>query len=238
MTAMKKTRDKGVSQPGPILKAARKRKHLTLAQLSRLTSLPVSTLSKVENDKLRLSFDKLVLITRGLDLDISELFGPKAAGVGARPPAATPTGRLSVTRAGDGKVIATPGYSQTYLITELLNKQFTPLISELKARTLDEVGELSRHDGEELDYVLQGAVDLHTDYYAPIRLEAGDVVYFDSTMGHTFLAAGAGPCRILSICSTPESRPGARLSDSPAIVVKRGQSASPVAASARSTRTK
>ena len=30
-----------------------------------------------------------------------------------------------------------------------------------------------RHAGEELVHVLSGAVELHTDLYAPIRLEAG-----------------------------------------------------------------
>jgi hypothetical protein len=53
--------------------------------------------------------------------------------------------------------------------------------------------------------VLEGVVELHTDVYAPTRLSAGESIYYDSGMGHAFLAVSPGPCRILSICSHPES---------------------------------
>ncbi|HEY1962957.1 MAG TPA: cupin domain-containing protein, partial [Rhizomicrobium sp.] len=40
---------------------------------------------------------------------------------------------------------------------------------------------------------------------APVLLRKGDSIYFDSGMGHAYLAAESGPCRVLSICSGPES---------------------------------
>jgi quercetin dioxygenase-like cupin family protein len=59
------------------------------------------------------------------------------------------------------------------------------------------------HPGEEYAFVIEGEVDLHTSLYTAVRLKAGDSIYFDSGMGHAYLAAG--PCRVLSICSGPET---------------------------------
>jgi hypothetical protein len=30
-------------------------------------------------------------------------------------------------------------------------------------------------------------------------------MYFDSNMGHAYIAAGSEPCRVLSVCVAPES---------------------------------
>jgi quercetin dioxygenase-like cupin family protein len=58
-----------------------------------------------------------------------------------------------------------------------------------------------RHSGEEFAYVLEGEIEFHTEFYAPVRLKPGESVYFDSGMGHAYLAASDGPCRILSVCT-------------------------------------
>ena len=81
-----------------------------------------------------------------------------------------------------------------------------PIVAELHARTLSEFGELIRHDGEEYAFILDGTVEFHSELYAPVILHKGDSIYFDSGMGHAYLAAGAGPCRVLSICSGAESQ--------------------------------
>jgi uncharacterized cupin superfamily protein len=54
--------------------------------------------------------------------------------------------------------------------------------------------------------VLEGEVDLYTSLYAPVRLKTGDSIYFDSAMGHAYIAASEGPCRVLSICTAPEKQ--------------------------------
>ncbi len=88
----------------------------------------------------------------------------------------------------------------------MLNKRFVPIVAEMRARTLAEFGELIRHDGEEYAFILDGTVEFHSELYAPVLLHKGDSIYFDSGMGHAYLAASAGPCRVLSICSGAESQ--------------------------------
>ena len=190
------------AKPGSVLKGLRLANGWTLSEVSKRTGLPVSTLSKVENDKMSLSYDKLARISRGLEIDIGVLF----ASDGAAPPLSLVTGRRSITRAGEGRVIETEPYEHVYPATDLLNKRFVPLIAEINARSMSEFSEMIRHPGEEFSFVLEGTVELHTDLYAPVVLETGDSIYFDSGMGHVYINIGPGRCRVMSICSGDESQ--------------------------------
>jgi transcriptional regulator with XRE-family HTH domain len=190
------------ARPGAALKALRMQRGWTLAEVSKRTGMPISTLSKIENDRMSLSYDKLARLSAGLEVDIAELFGPRAAIVSG----GVPSGRRSVTRGGEGHAIETENYSHIYPASDVLNKRFVPIIAEPHARTLEEFGELIRHPGEEYAYVIEGTVAFHTELYAPVVLNKGDSIYFDSGMGHAYLAVGPGPCRVLSICSGAESQ--------------------------------
>ena len=189
------------TSPGDHIRSVRKRLGLTLAQVSERTGMAVSTLSKLEKGNVSLSYDKLMLLSRALGVDMAELLHDAQ---GARP-APSGGGRRVVHRAGDGQVVDTQSYKQTYLAAELLNKRFTPLIAEVRARTLDEFkaefGDLIRHPGEEFSYVLEGVVEFHSELYAPLTLHAGDSIYFDSEMGHAYLKASDAPCRTITTCS-------------------------------------
>jgi len=187
--------------PGETIRAVRKRAGLTLAELSTRTGLAVSTLSKLEVGHVSLSYDKLMLISKGLEIDIAELLDATPHPGGA----ANYGGRRVVQRAGEGQHVETRSYSQSYLATELLNKRCVPIYVELHARTLDEFhaefGDFIRHPGEEFTYIIEGEVAFHTELYAPTVLKAGDSVYFDSEMGHAYLKASDGPCRLITTCS-------------------------------------
>ncbi len=113
-------------------------------------------------------------------------------------------GRRSLNRLGDGELIEMSNHTLRYLSTDLLSKQVTPILCEYRARTLEEFGDFMHHAGEEFLFVLEGAVELHTEYYAPVILKAGESIYFDSRMGHAYLAHGPGVCRALSINVTPQ----------------------------------
>jgi transcriptional regulator with XRE-family HTH domain len=197
---------KNAARLGPALRALRKQNDWTLADVSSRTGLPISTLSKVENDKLSLSYDKLVRLSEGLQVDIAQLFSPGLTPSGETADAPRPFGRRSVQRAGEGNFIETKNYTHFYPASELLQKKLVPIIAELHARTLDEFGELVRHSGEEYAIVLEGACELHTELYAPLRLERGDSVYFDSAMGHAYLLTSSDRCLLLSVCSSPEAQ--------------------------------
>lgn len=121
-------------------------------------------------------------------------------------PAQAVTGRKTITRAGQGELADSPVGRYQYLASDLLCKQSLPILIEVTAKSLAEFGALQGHPGEELVYVLEGTLELHTDTYLPIRLQRGDSIYFDSNMAHAYVAVDTAPCRILSICVAPESQ--------------------------------
>ena len=61
--------------------------------------MPYSTLSKLENGKMAMTYDKLIKLSLGLGIDLQDLL---SGGEQAHP--APATGRRSVTRAGNGHV--------------------------------------------------------------------------------------------------------------------------------------
>ena len=190
--------------PGDHIRGVRKRLGLTLSDVSSRTGMAVSTLSKLEKGHVSLSYDKLLLLSKGLGVDMAELLA-EAPGRAAAPEGGG-SGRRVVQRAGEGQAVDTQSYRQIYLATELLNKRFTPLIAEMHARTLDEFkaefGDLIRHPGEEFAYVLEGEIAFHSEHYAPVILKPGDSIFFDSGMGHAYLKAADGPCRLVAACAS------------------------------------
>lgn len=201
------------SQLGPCLKAARQARGMTLKQVAERTGMALSTLSKVENGQMSLTYDKLLQLTAGMEMEIAELFQPAArrpiAGPGAAGAPARVTARRSVSRAGQGHVVDTAFYTYTYQCTDLIGKRMVPILAEIRARTLAEFGPLLRHAGEEYFMVTSGRVAVHTEFYAPEILEAGDGIYIDSTMGHAYLNAGldAGdePAKGVCLCTGESS---------------------------------
>jgi transcriptional regulator with XRE-family HTH domain len=187
-----------VAKPGAALRAFRRKQGWTLAEVNQKTGLPVSTLSRIETDQISPTYDQLSKLSVGLCIDMAQLLSGEMDD--AKP---VQTARRSVNRAGDGQILDTPMQSLRYLSVDLTNKQFAPIIGEIKARSLEEAGEFHRHNGEEFIFVVSGELELHSESYTPLRLRAGDSVYFDSGMAHAYVAVGKETCNILSICTAP-----------------------------------
>ncbi len=56
---------------------------------------------------------------------------------------------------------------------------------------------LSRHEGQEFDYILSGTLKVVVDGKEKI-LEAGDAIYYDSSKPHGMIAANGEECRFLA----------------------------------------
>jgi transcriptional regulator with XRE-family HTH domain len=190
------------AKPGTILKQIRSERGWTLADVSARTGFPISTLSKIEKGQVSLSYDKLARISKGLDVDIAIFF----ARDGASGSHAVPSGRRSIARKGEGRSIETRSYFNLFLATDLLNKRFVPIVGEGYATSIEDFGDMIRHQGEEFCYVLEGTLEFHSELYAPVTLEVGDSIYFDSGMGHAYISVGEQPLKVLCICSGDESK--------------------------------
>ena len=187
---------------GGLLRSLRARKGWTLKQMSQHSGIPLSTLSKVEHDRLTLTYDKLLQLSQRLNLRMSELFAEQD-----ELPEPPVTARRSIGRMEDAIRVNTPNYDYYYLCPELRRKRMIPVLTRVRAKTIEEFGELVHHSGEEYIHVLEGRAEVHTEFYDPIILEAGQSVYIDSNMGHAYIAAeGCDEVLLLGVCSSSDEQ--------------------------------
>jgi transcriptional regulator with XRE-family HTH domain len=191
-----KTERRGI---GEKLRSLRKHRRLTLEALGKRTGYSVSALSKMENERLGLTYDKLARLAVALEADMSTLF------TDAAPLGPEPVGRRSIARKGSGKSISTGNYDYLYVSTELSRKQMVPIVVKIHATSIEEFGPLVRHGGEEWIYVTKGEVEVHSEFYQPERLQEGDSIYLDSRMGHAYVSKSKGGAEVVSVCSAPEA---------------------------------
>ena len=190
---------------GSFLRRLRGQEGWTLKQMSARTGIPVSTLSKIEHNRLTLSYDKLLQLAQKLGLRMSELFAESSEP--ADPQQQPVTARRSVGKLDRAVRVETANYDYFYMNTELRRKRMIPIVTKIRARTVEEFGKLVRHSGEEFIYVLQGAVEVHTEFYDPVVLHEGESIYIDSNMGHAYIAAeGCSEATVLGVCSSAEER--------------------------------
>lgn len=185
---------------GGLLRGLRARNGWTLKQMSEHTQIPVSTLSKVEHDRLTLTYDKLLQLSQRLNIRMSELFAD-ADETGET----AVTARRSVGRIDEAVRVNTKNYDYYYLCPELRRKRMVPVVARIRAKSVEEFGELVRHSGEEFIYVLEGAVQVNTEFYDPVVLRQGESIYIDSNMAHAYVAAeGWDEALVLAVCSSAD----------------------------------
>ncbi|NRA84590.1 MAG: helix-turn-helix transcriptional regulator [Gammaproteobacteria bacterium] len=174
---------------GRQLKAIRTANKLTLEEASKRTGLARSTLSKIENEQISPTFTVMQKLAHGLNIELPQLF--------TKPNNIRATGRRDITKIAQGRTHLTSTYEHELLATELSNKKMMPYKSRVHARSFDDFGEWVRHQGEEFMLVLEGEIQLLTEFYEPASLKTGDSVYYDATMGHLVVSTSETDALIL-----------------------------------------
>ncbi|MEM1006134.1 MAG: XRE family transcriptional regulator [Pseudomonadota bacterium] len=174
---------------GRSIRDARRAKGWTLEEAGRAAGIGRSTLSKIENNQTRPSFDIVRRLTQALDMSTPQLFLQSGqSGV---------TGRRDFTPKGAGEIRDTSTYQHELLCTELASKCMLPYIATIKARDVSEFETWIRHSGEEFMYVISGELIFLSEHYRPLPMKAGDSLYYDSGMGHGCISTSNEDARIL-----------------------------------------
>jgi transcriptional regulator with XRE-family HTH domain len=174
---------------GKMIRDARKAKGLTLEDVAKAAGIGRSTLSKIENNQTNASFEIVRRLMQALELETPQLFVQSAQ--------SDITGRRDYTRTGNGELRATPTYHHELLCNELASKRMLPYISTIKARDVTQFDNWVRHKGEEFMYVISGELVLYTEHYRPLKMQAGDSVYYDSGMGHGCVSISDEDAKVL-----------------------------------------
>lgn len=172
------------AEVGGRLRQVRKARQLTLKQLSELSGVPVSTLSKMELAQVSVSYEKLAAAARALEVDIAHLFrnsGPVADNAPA-----------PVTVVVDS-LPAAAGYSTgTYdyhpIAGAFPERRMTPAYARIIARERGQFDDFIRHPGQEFAVVLSGRVRIEFETGEAVSIGPQETAYFDSQVGHIYLS--------------------------------------------------
>jgi transcriptional regulator with XRE-family HTH domain len=180
---------------GVRLKEIRRGLDQTLSQVSKSTGVSISNLSKIQNNQISPSFDIMKRICDGLGVTIEDFVRPGSKSV--------VSGRKTTTRRDEGDRFTSGQYDYRAHSSELSRKAMVPLEIVVHARSVEEFDHWSQHRGEEFVYVLSGVIEIHTEHYAPFRLEFGESAYFDSNMRHVYISLSEESAKVLSVSHDP-----------------------------------
>ncbi|WP_336297254.1 protein-L-isoaspartate(D-aspartate) O-methyltransferase [Sphingomonas sp. 7/4-4] len=93
------------------------------------------------------------------------------------------TARRSIGDLDHAVRVNTPNYDYYYLCTELRRKRMIPVITRVRAKSVEEFGDLVHHSGEEFIYIVSGRIVVHTEFYDPVTLDTGESIYIDLEHG-------------------------------------------------------
>jgi transcriptional regulator with XRE-family HTH domain len=165
---------------GPRLRALRKQRRTTLAQLSEATGISVSTLSRLESGQRRPTLELLLPLARAHQVQLDELVDAPPTGdprIHTRP----------IVRHGGTFIPLTrrPGGVQA----------FKWIVPEGWGR---DAHDQQVHEGYDWVYVLSGRLRLLLGEQDMV-LEPGEVAEFDTRIPHSFSNPGPGPAELLSL---------------------------------------
>jgi transcriptional regulator with XRE-family HTH domain len=180
--------DSAVSMIGPRLKSWRLRRSMTLAELSRVTSISASTISRLESGKRAPNLELVVPIARALRLELDDIIPLPAPDPRVR--------RVSKHTAGVTYESLSPASSpvKTYKLTLPPNPGGSAGVPDP-----------GTHDGYEWLYVLDGRLRLVLGDH-DIVMGPGEAAEFDTRTPHWMCASGTMPVELLTIFSTQGKR--------------------------------
>lgn len=174
---------------GARLRAARQRKGLSLRELARRVGVSASLLSQVENGKSQVSVTNLHALVTALDLSLDQLFdaGPQPADDRPTvPQGGAALGSGPVHRVGERPILEMASgvtwERLASLLGELVDAQ---LVTYQPGSSSSSDGRLTRHNGTEFAYLIEGELVLVLGYEEYV-LTAGESLAFDSTTPHLY----------------------------------------------------
>lgn len=172
---------------GPKIRALRLKKKMGLVELGRHTGLSPALLSKIERGQMFPTLPTLLRVALVFSVGLEFFF----AGSREKP-------ILAIVRKRDRiRLPERPGARQTSYQFESLDfqateRQFNSYLAEFFPPPPDGV-RAHAHPGVEFVYVLTGTLGLQLEEEAHL-LEAGDSIYFDSSVPHSYHRQGARAC--------------------------------------------
>lgn len=167
---------------GTKVKEIRKAKKISIKELAEMTELSTGLISQIERNQTTPSIVSLWKLAKGLGISIGYLFDEEKQAP-----------HVPVVKKADRKKIITGDHHAIYeLLSPDSNRKIEFLMITLEPSVYSAEG-LVTHEGEECGVVLQGSMTVITDH-GDYDLEAGDSIYFESTIPHRYINTGNETC--------------------------------------------
>lgn len=173
------------------LKNLRELLGIDYATMAKKTDMTVSEYQSAESGDEDLSFNFLYNCANTLNCDITELITGDSAKLD----------NFTVTNAGQGMpIIRRQGFNYMHIASNLKGRIAEPFVVTVPYdESADSTDiELNMHDGQELDYILEGKLKVNIDGHVAV-LNSGDSVYYNSSKPHGMVATDGAPCKFLAI---------------------------------------
>ncbi|MCL2529676.1 MAG: XRE family transcriptional regulator [Coriobacteriia bacterium] len=180
------------------IRSLREDSDISLEQMAEATGRSVEEYKAQESGEQDFSFTFLYKCATTLGVDVIELLTGEAPNL---------TG-YELTNKGEGLVIKRrAGFEYLHKAPFFRNKLAEPFVvtAPFLPEEQDKPIHLSYHEGQELDFVIQGKMLFAYEDHVE-ELEAGDLVYYNSNRGHGMIATGGEECVFLAIVLKPGSQ--------------------------------
>ncbi len=174
--------DEGHPKVGALIRARRRQQQMTLMELGAAAEVSVGYLSQVERDHATPSLGTLAQISRALGVSIDYFV-------------ATPAPHNALTRAGERNRFSIDGSSIIYerLGADFPGNQLSSFVMNVPPGYRSET---VSHEGEEILYVLEGAITQRLDGEEMV-MHAGDSLHFRGNRPHSWSNHTDQPARLL-----------------------------------------
>ena len=195
------------------IKELREIQNLTVEQMAKKTDVTVDEYLSCEAGKSDLNFAFIYRCAMALSVNVTDIIEGYSPNLKS----------YSVTRAGLGQKVA-QAHGMTYynLAYAFQNRIAEPLyvrsVYDENAQNNDI--ELTTHEGQELDIVIEGNLMVQVGEHKEI-LGPGDTIYFDSDKPHGMIAVNGKDCVFYAIVLNPTGEPIPELSSGKVVEIKK-----------------
>ncbi len=191
---------------GQKVRALRLRRSMGLSQLGQRTGLSPALLSKIENGKLVPTVATLLRIALVFDVTLDHFFQNEH-----RRRIIAVTRKQEREASPECRLACDEGYDLARLDLGAGDRKFQTYLAEFAA-SAESNGRPHMHQGFEFLHVLNGRLQLTIGSDENI-LEAGDSIYFDSNLRHSYRCLGQETCTAFMVLAYPERNVTERRTD-------------------------
>mgnify|MGYP001074014357 FL=1 len=115
---------------------------------------------RLKNKQLSPTFETILKIISGLNIDISELLTSIQN--------KTPQTRQALQEKEKGEIHGTENYIYETLCNGIINTKMIPIATRIKSHRLEQFGKIMPHSGDNF-FVIEGTIELITEHYASVN---------------------------------------------------------------------